>query len=98
VGILLDLNTPAFQEGWFALERNDASAVLATLRKIRQMTWPELYRDAGIHWEAIQGRPGPSNQRLYSLRISRRVRAIAFRDGEILRVLSLHPDHDSAYQ
>jgi hypothetical protein len=37
------------------------------------------------------------DERLYSMRISRGCRAVAWRDGEWLRLLSLHPDHDSAY-
>jgi len=34
---------------------------------------------------------------VYSLRLSQKVRAIAYRDGDFLRLISLHPDHDSAY-
>lgn len=95
--ILLDLNNPVFQETWFALESAEALAVLATLRKIRQMDWNQLYRDRGLRWEAILSRTGPAGQRLYSLRVTRRVRAVGCRDGDFLRLLSLHPDHDSAY-
>jgi hypothetical protein len=95
--ILLDLNNPVFQETWFALERAEALAVLATLRKIRQMDWNQLYRDRGLRWEAILSRTGPAGQRLYSLRVTRRVRAVGYRDGDFLRLLSLHPDHDPAY-
>ncbi|MGC9969837.1 MAG: hypothetical protein ABSE56_04535 [Bryobacteraceae bacterium] len=95
--ILLDLNNPVFQETWFALQRAEALSVLATLRKVRQMDWNQLYRDRGLRWEAILSRTGPAGQRLYSLRVTRRVRAIGYRDGDFLRLLSLHPDHDSAY-
>jgi hypothetical protein len=95
--ILLDLNNPVFQETWFALERAEALAVLATLRKIRQMDWNQLYRDRGLRWEAILSRTGPAGQRLYSLRVTRAVRAVGYRDGDFLRLLSLHPVHDSAY-
>jgi hypothetical protein len=35
--VLLDLNNPVFQEEWFALERDAALAVLATLRKISRL-------------------------------------------------------------
>jgi len=97
-GISLDLNNPEFQQDWFALEREEALAVLATLRKIHRMEWNQLYGDRGLHWEAILSLSGPAGQRLYSLRVTRRVRAVAFREGEFLRFLSLHPDHDSAYQ
>jgi hypothetical protein len=96
--ILLDLNNPVLQETWFALEREEALAVLGTLRKIGQMNWGQLYRDRGLRWEVILSRPGPAGQRIYSLRVTRRVRAVAYRDGRFLRLLSLHPDHDSAYE
>jgi hypothetical protein len=94
--VLLDLNNPVFQDDWFSLGRSDALAVLSTFRKIRQLNWEQLYRDPGLRWEAILSRSGPSNQRIYSLRITQRVRAVAYRDGHFLRLLSLHADHDSA--
>ncbi len=36
--------------------------------------------------------------RLYSFRMGKGFRGIAYRDGLWLRILSLHPDHDSAYR
>lgn len=53
------------------------------------MTWPRLQTDAGLKWEAIQSRRGPDGQRLYSFRINRAFRALAFREGPWLRLLSL---------
>jgi hypothetical protein len=96
--VALDLNNPEFQQNCFALEHEEALAVLATLRKIHRMEWNQLYSDRGLRWEAILSRSGPSGQRLYSLRVTRRVRAVAYRDGEFLRFLSLHADHDSTYR
>ena len=81
-----------------ALEREEALAILAILRKIRQLEWEQLYRDRGLRWEAILSQSGPAGKRIYSIRITRRVRAVAYRDGDFLRFLSLHPDHDSAYE
>jgi hypothetical protein len=95
--ILLDLNNPVFQETWFALGRDDALAVGAMFRKIRQMDWTEFYRDRGLRWKAILSRPGPAGERIYSLRVTQKIRAVAYRDRDFLRVLSLHPDHDSTY-
>jgi hypothetical protein len=95
--VLLDLNNPVFQQDWFALEREQAMSVLATLRKLRLLDWEQLYRDKGLHWEAINSSSGPAGKRLYSLRITRGMRAVAYREGDFLRFLSLHPDHDSAY-
>ena len=61
------------------------------------MSWEQLQSSKGLRWELIQSRQGPAGERLYSLRISRSCRALAWRDGPWLRLLSLHPDHDSAY-
>jgi hypothetical protein len=96
--ILLDLNNPAFHVGSFALERDDALAVLSTLRKLHKMEWEQLYRDRVLHWEAVLSQKGPAGQRIYSLRITVRMRALAYREGDLLRFLSIHPDHDSAYR
>jgi hypothetical protein len=96
--VLLDLNNPVFQQEWLALEREEAISVLATLRKIRLLDWEQLYRDKGLHWEAISSRSGPAGKRIYSLRITRSMRAVAYREGDFLRLLSLHADHDSAYR
>ena len=95
--IQLDLNNPELQRQLFALGKADQRAVLTTLRKLSQMTWEQLYRDRGLRWEAVLSRSGPHGGRLYSLRISRGFRAVAFREENWLRLLSLHPDHDSAY-
>jgi len=95
--VALDLNSPVFQQALFALPKEEQRGVLGTLKKISQMTWEQVYRDKGLRWEAILSRAGPEGRRLYSLRISRACRAVAFRDGEWLRLVSLHPDHDSAY-
>ena len=93
----LDLNSPVFQRQLFALESRQQRAVLNTLRKISSMTWGQVYRDPGLRWEAILSRTGPGGGRLYSLRVGKAFRAVAFREGDWLRILTLHPDHDSAY-
>jgi hypothetical protein len=95
--VLLDLNSPVFQRDLFALEKREQVALLSTLKRIRAMTWRQVYADSGLKWEAIHSRLGPGGQRLYSLRVSQSFRAVAYRDGDWLRLLSLHPDHDSAY-
>jgi hypothetical protein len=79
------------------MERQEAAAVLGTLRKIGQWEWEQLYRDKDLRWEAILSRVGPNGHRIYRLRITQRVRAIGYRDGNFLRLLALHTDHDSAY-
>lgn len=96
--IRLDLNSPEFQKARFALEKSLQRQVLSTLKKLAAMTWDQIYRDPGLRWEAILSRVGPHGGRLYSLRISAEFRAVAFRDGSWLRLLTLHPDHNSAYR
>ncbi len=96
--VLLDLNNPVFQDDLFGLEKDEASRVLATLQRVRKLRWPEVYRDKGLHWELVQSRRGPHGLRLYSARVSVKFRALVCREGQFMRFLSLHSDHDSAYQ
>ena len=97
--VRLDLNNPVFQRQLFALQKPQQLSVLATLRKLADLRWPQVYQDRGLKWELIHSRSGSGGRRLYSLRISQGFRAVAYRDeGGWLRLLSLHPDHDSAYR
>lgn len=96
-GVQLDLNNPVFQENLFKLPKPEAHSVLSTLRKLASMTWEQVYQDHGLKWEVIHSRPGPGGTRLYSFRLGKGFRALAYRDGAWLRILSLHPDHDSTY-
>jgi hypothetical protein len=96
--VRLDLNSPEFQEVFFRLEVTDLKQVVASLRRLHELDWNTLYRHTGFQWELIEHVKGPNGAKLYSLRLSQRIRAIAFRDGDFLRLISLHPDHDSAYK
>ena len=96
--IKIDLNNPAFQKDLFALERNEQAALIKTLKKIHRLTWTELYSDRGLKWEVILSKQTQSGARIYSFRFSKKYRAIALREGEFLRLLTLHVDHDGAYE
>ena len=96
--IRLDLNSPEFQDVFFHLEAAELKQVIASLRRLRKLEWNALYRHTGFQWEAIEHLKAPSGARVYSLRIGQRTRAVADRDGGVLRLVSLHPDHDSAYK
>lgn len=96
--IRLDLNNPVFQEQLFALQKPERNAAIDTLRKIRQLSWTQLYRDNGLKWEKIASvKPPPGVAAIYSLRITQSRRCTAYRDGEFMRLLTVAPDHDSAY-
>lgn len=96
--VRLDLNNPVFQRQLFALSKDDQRAVLNTLRKLAEMSWQQVYPDTGLRWEAILSRVGPHGGRLYALRIGRGFRGVAYREGDWLRLLTLHPEHDTAYR
>jgi hypothetical protein len=96
--IRLDLNNPEFQEVLFRLETAELRQVVALLRRLCELQWTEFYRHKGFHWEAIEHLKAPNDARVHSLRLSQKIRALAFRDGEFMRFVSLHPGHDSAYE
>ena len=96
--IRLDLNNPVIQEQLLTLQKAERHAALDTLNKIRQLTWNQLYLDAGIKWEKITSvNPPEGIDSVYSLRISRSRRATAHRDGNFMRLLTIAPDHDATY-
>ena len=96
--VRLDLNNPVFQEHLFHLQKPDRHAAVDTLKKIRQLTWAQLYRDNGLKWEKIVSvKPPLGVDAIYSLRITQSRRCTAFRDGDYMRFLTIAPDHDSTY-
>lgn len=96
--VRLDLNSPQFQDVFFRLEVAELKQVVASLRRLCELDWTGLYRHTGFRREAIEHLKAPNGARVYSLRLSKKVRAVAYRDGDFLRLISLHPDHDSAYE
>jgi hypothetical protein len=95
--VKLDLNSPEFQDVLFRLELPELKQVVGSLQRLRALDWNGLCRHTGFKWEAIRHIRTPNGSTAYSLRLSERIRAIAYRDGDFLRLVSLHPDHDSAY-
>jgi len=95
--VKLDLNSPEFQEVFFRLELSELKQVVGSLRRLGELEWNTVYRHTGFKWEAVRHIRTPNGPTAYSLRLSEKVRAIAYRDGDFLRIISLHPDHDSAY-
>ena len=96
--VLLDLNCPEFQDSFFTLEKAERHAVVETLKKIRQLTWDQVYRDKGLRWEKITSvRPPAGIDAIYSLRISQSRRATAIRVGNYMQLTYIAPDHDSTY-
>ena len=96
--VRLDLNSPVFQESLFNLQKAERHAAIDTLKKVRQLTWAQVYRDNGLKWEKIVSiKPPAGIDAVYSLRITQSRRATAWRDGDFMRMLTVAPDHDSTY-
>ncbi len=94
----LDLNNPVFQRDLLGLQKAERHAALDTLARLRQLTWNQIYRDKGLRWEKITSvKPPPGIDALYSLRITQARRAVACRDGDFIRLLSIPPNHDATY-
>jgi hypothetical protein len=96
--VKLDLNNPTFQTNLLYLEKPERHSAFETLKKIRQLTWNQVYADQGLKWEKIVSvTPPPGIAAIYSLRIMQSRRATAYREGDFMRFLTIAPDHDSTY-
>jgi hypothetical protein len=96
--IALDINNPVFLDELFSLDKSELAQVVKALKKIRSLDWDTFVRHRGSNWEEIGHILAPNGKPAHSFRLSQQYRALAYRDGNYLRVLSLHLDHDSAYQ
>ena len=96
--VQLDLNNEDFQDDWLGLEKPERERVADTFRKIRQLTWEQVYRDPGLKWEKVASvKPPQGIDAIYTLRITKSQRATAYRQGNFMRFLTIAPDHDAAY-
>ena len=96
--VTLNLNNADFQQGLFALGKDERNKAIETLRKISKMRWDQIYADNGLKWEKITTATPPKGASVvYTLRISRSRRATAYRDGTTMCFLSIAPDHDATY-
>jgi hypothetical protein len=97
--VRLDLNSPEFLEVFLHLEQAELAQVAGSLQQIAKLDWSNVYASKGLHWEAIEHLKTPDGKsQVYSVRLSQKIRALVFREGDFMRFISLHPDHDSAYE
>lgn len=96
--VLLDLNNPDFQKEWFSLQKNEFGASRNTMKKIAGMDWNQVYHDKGLKWEKIQSVKTAKGRELFTIRLSKKLRAVVHRKGDFMIFVSLHPDHDSSYK
>jgi hypothetical protein len=96
--VQIDINSPAFLRALFDLGPSELKQVGAALRRLMGMEWKAVYSHTGFKWEALDHIRAPNGAKTHSIRLSRKIRGLAYRDGDFLRFISLHPDHDSAYK
>ena len=94
----LDLNFPHFQQDLFSLSKTDLSTFIRTAKKIQKIDFSQVQQSSGLNLEKIRNMTTPSGKTLYSIRMSKSFRAVIMIDGDFIRFVSLHPDHDSAYK
>lgn len=98
-----DLEFPRIIKELSELTSVELDQMEASIEKIGQMTWEQIYKTSsrtqkrGLNWEPIAGQTTKSGKTIASIRISKKFRARVCRDGKFMRFISLHPDHDSAY-
>lgn len=96
--VRLDLNSPEFLDVFLRLEQSDLAQVAGSLERIGKLDWSTVYASKGLHWETVAHLKAPDGKgEVHSVRLSQKMRALALRDGDLMRFISLHPDHDSAY-
>ena len=96
--VLLDLNSPEFLDVFLHLEQAELAQVATSLDHIAKLEWSNVYASKGLHWETVEHLKAPDGKTdVHSVRLSQKMRALALRDGDLMRFISLHPDHDSAY-
>ncbi len=93
----LDLNFPGFQEDMFKLEKKELHALIRTLRRCAKMDFQQMTQSSGLNVEKIKSMQTEQGHAVYSLRVSRSFRVTFTMQGDFLRCIGLHPDHDSAY-
>ncbi len=99
----VDLEWPRVQMELQDLEIKELDQIEATVDKIKKMTWDQVYKTSsktqkrGLNWEPIEGQKTASGKTIASIRVSGKFRARVCRDGNFMRFISFHPDHDSAY-
>ena len=74
------------------------------VEKIKQMTWAQVLATSsqtqkrGLNWEVLLDQRTAFGKVIATIRVTQKFRARVSRDGVFMRFISLHPDHDSAYE
>ena len=81
--VRLDLNSPEFQDVFFRLESAELKQVVAFPAPADRAGLERLYRHTGFQWEATGHIKAPNGAKTYSLRLSQKIRTVAYHDATI---------------
>jgi len=93
----LDLNFPEFQKDLLELEKKEALGVINTLKKIHKLSFEQIVKSPGVNVEKLKKLKTKDGAALYSIRVTKKFRAVVTIKSDYIRFVSLHPDHDTAY-
>jgi hypothetical protein len=96
--VVLDINSPDFLEVFLSLRGPELEQVASGLEQLRGLEWQTVYTLKGLNWEAVSHLSAPNGSKVYSIRLNKKIRALVYREANFMRFISLHPDHDSAYE
>lgn len=98
--VKVDLENTEFQAVLFGLNPGEQEDVLTVAQRIQQMTWNDVYKSKGLHWEEITSFKPPKAWGIdpfFSIRVSKERRAVVYRKGDFMVFMALPHDHDSTY-
>ena len=72
--------------------------ILKMIDVASRLSLTELRNHNGVHLERIAGYMTPQGDPLYTLRVTRVVRAVATVRGDVLVLVYVEPDHDEVYR
>lgn len=103
--VVCDLGFPGFQKSIAQLNSKEIDQLFDVIEnKIQKMTWAQIYATSsktqkrGLNWEVIEGQRTARGGVIASIRITQKSRVRVTREGKFMRFISIHPDHDSAYE
>lgn len=102
--IFPDISFPLVMQQIRKLPQRDYEDFEKSIAKLKTMTWQQIWDTStnnpkfkrGFNWELIDD-VTVDGEKVASIRITEKFRARVSRKGVVMRFISLHPDHDSAY-
>lgn len=101
-----DLTFPGLMDELRQLPEDQYNQFKERIQFIKKMTWQQVYDTStkskkekrGLNWEVLDGQITADGKPVASIRISGSFRARVSRKDDLMRFISLHPNHDSAYK